>query len=228
VITASATTADGNTYIAGTWTNQAATVAVRCADGGADTSGIATNTVAGAAVTTEGASQSVTSTGACVDNATNAAATATFGPIKIDTTAPTFVYTGNAGTYAADQTVTITCTPSDNLSGVASSTCANITGPAYSFALGTNAFSATATDNAGNAMATPTRTSFTVTDNAGAIGMVIGRLFTTPGVAASLQAQARAIATSPNANAKAGKLNALSTRCTRRRARASRRRTRTS
>jgi hypothetical protein len=35
-----------------------------------------------------------------------------------------------------DQTVNITCTASDNLSGVASSSCANIVSDAYTFALG--------------------------------------------------------------------------------------------
>ncbi len=70
--------------------------------------------------------------------------------IKRDATNPTVSYTGNAGTYTIDQSVSISCTAADNLSGVASSSCANISGPAYSFALGTNTRSASATDNAGN------------------------------------------------------------------------------
>jgi hypothetical protein len=49
-----------------------------------------------------------------------------------------------------DQTVNVTCSATDAISGVASSTCKNINGPAYSFSLGVNTFSATANDNAGN------------------------------------------------------------------------------
>jgi len=56
--------------------------------------------------------------------------------------------------------VNITCSASDSLSGVASDTCANVTGPAYAFNLGANAFSATATDKAGNVGSSST--SFTV------------------------------------------------------------------
>lgn len=70
--------------------------------------------------------------------------------VKVDETAPTVTYTGDAGTYHILDTVNITCTPADNLSGVASSTCQNISGPAYNFNPGANTFSATATDNAGN------------------------------------------------------------------------------
>jgi hypothetical protein len=70
--------------------------------------------------------------------------------IKRDATNPSVSYTGNAGTYTIDQSVSILCTAADNLSGIASSTCANISGPAYAFALGTNTRSASVTDNAGN------------------------------------------------------------------------------
>jgi probable HAF family extracellular repeat protein len=69
---------------------------------------------------------------------------------RIDKTPPTVSYSGNRGTYTVDQTVSITCSASDALSQVASTTCKDITGPAYSFALGSNTSSATATDNAGN------------------------------------------------------------------------------
>lgn len=65
---------------------------------------------------------------------------------------PTVTYAGNLGTYTVDQTVDITCTAADevNGSGLASTTCADITWPAYSFGLGSHTFSATATDNFGN------------------------------------------------------------------------------
>jgi CSLREA domain-containing protein len=70
--------------------------------------------------------------------------------VKIDKTPPTVTYTGNAGTYTFDQTVNIACSAADNLSGVGSTTCADISGPASSFGPGTHTFSATATDMAGN------------------------------------------------------------------------------
>ncbi|HVX41472.1 MAG TPA: hypothetical protein VHB25_18040, partial [Gemmatimonadaceae bacterium] len=73
--------------------------------------------------------------------------------IMRDATLPTVTYAGNAGSYTVDQTVAITCTANDATnpgSGLASSTCADISGAAYTFAVGSNAFSATATDKAGN------------------------------------------------------------------------------
>jgi hypothetical protein len=73
--------------------------------------------------------------------------------IKRDATPPTVTYTGDAGAYTVDQTVTITCTAADALSGVASSTCATnaLNGvPAYTLALGAHTLTATAIDNAGN------------------------------------------------------------------------------
>src|SRR5216683_2558724 len=69
----------------------------------------------------------------------------------------TVTYTGNAGTYTVDQTVAITCTAADPHnangtpgSGLASTTCANVNAPAYTFPLGPHTLVATATDIAGN------------------------------------------------------------------------------
>lgn len=77
--------------------------------------------------------------------------------VRIDKTLPTVTYTGNAGIYTVDQTISITCTAVDPLnangttgSGLASTTCANVNAPAYSFPLGPNTLSASATDVAGN------------------------------------------------------------------------------
>ena len=70
--------------------------------------------------------------------------------IRIDITPPTVTYTGNSGSYALDAMVNITCKATDTESGVASSTCKDITGVAYSFGAGSHTYSATATDNAGN------------------------------------------------------------------------------
>jgi Tol biopolymer transport system component len=86
-----------------------------------------------------------------VSDAAHNPATAT-DTVNIDTQAPLVSYFGNQGIYTVDQVVNITCVVSDPSpsSGLASNTCTNITGPASSFAAGTNSFSATATDNAGN------------------------------------------------------------------------------
>ncbi|MCO5176696.1 MAG: Ig-like domain-containing protein [Thermomicrobiales bacterium] len=85
---------------------------------------------------------------ACRDLAGNVAAGRSV--VRIDQTPPTVTYSGNAGSYGVDDQIEITCTASDATSGIASTTCQNITGPAASFELGTHTFSATATDNAGH------------------------------------------------------------------------------
>ena len=104
--------------------------------------------------------------------------------IKIDRTNPTVTYSGNQGTYSVDATVNITCTASDAGSGIASSTCHNISGPAYSFNPGNNTFSATATDIAGNQGSGSG--SFKVQDTfSGLIGLV-NQFETKSGVAANL------------------------------------------
>jgi len=109
-------------------------------------SGVTTTGVP-ATLTTEGADQTVS--GSC-SGLTGGAMRITAGPINIDKTPPVVTYTGNQGTYTPDQMVNITCTATDDLSGVESTTCADITGLAASFAPGLNTFSATATDRAGN------------------------------------------------------------------------------
>jgi hypothetical protein len=72
--------------------------------------------------------------------------------IAYDSTSPTITYSGNAGSYAVNQTVAISCAAVDPSpgSGLASSTCADINGPAYTYGLGSHTFSASATDGAGN------------------------------------------------------------------------------
>jgi len=124
------------------WNNTDVTVQFTCIN----TRSALTNTSVPVTLTTEGADQSVTGTCTSVTGAMSMAE----GPINIDKTPPVVTYTGNLGTYTVDQTVDITCTATDNLSGVESTTCADITGPAASFPLGPNTFSATATDKAGN------------------------------------------------------------------------------
>jgi hypothetical protein len=81
--------------------------------------------------------------------------------IRIDLTKPVITFAGDR-TYTVDQIVNVSCTTTDNLSGVASDTCAAaaVNAPAYTFDLGSHPVSATATDVATN-VATAT-TGFTV------------------------------------------------------------------
>jgi hypothetical protein len=155
------------------WFNGPVTAAFDCADA---LSGVA-SCPASTVVSTDGRDQVVV--GAATDRAGNAV-TATVDGIQIDRTAPTVAYSGNAGTYTVDQAVNITCAAADGLSGIASATCRNITGPAASFKLGTNTFSATVVDKAGNA----------------ATGTVTFTVVATPGGVSSLTSQA--IQSSPN------------------------------
>jgi hypothetical protein len=70
--------------------------------------------------------------------------------VKRDATNPTIGYSGNAAVYALDQNIAISCSYGDAMSGVATQTCANIHGVAYTFGLGAHSYSASVTDNAGN------------------------------------------------------------------------------
>jgi len=125
----------------------------------------------------------------------------------VDETAPIVTFAGNAGAYAVDQTVLITCSASDGLSGIASTTCADISGPAASFGLGTISHSASATDRAGNVGTGSV--SFTVTVSCDAVKRLVGRWVSNAGIASSLGAKVDAICAAPNANAKSGKLGAF-------------------
>ena len=125
-----------------------------------------------------------------------------------DTTPPAITFSGNAGSYTVDQTVIISCSTTDSQSGVASSTCANVNAPAYTFALGANQLSATATDNAGN-IGTGS-TSFTVTVSAASLDNLAAQLVSDASILHAVQAHIDSIVSAPNANAKAGKLNSFS------------------
>src|SRR5579872_6442413 len=63
----------------------------------------------------------------CQDLAGNSASDSV--TVNVDKTAPVVSYSGNAGTYSLTQSVSITCSASDALSGVVSNTCANVSGP---------------------------------------------------------------------------------------------------
>ena len=70
--------------------------------------------------------------------------------IKRDATKPAVAFSGNAGTYSVLDDVAIDCTATDALSGIASSTCPDANGPAWSFGAGSHTLSASAADKAGN------------------------------------------------------------------------------
>jgi hypothetical protein len=136
------------------WNNTDVTVSFTCADNGSVPSGIATNTVTGATVSSEGANQSVINSGACVDVAGNNAIAATVGGINIDKTAPAIsgdldrdpAATGWFNIATGAPKAQFTC--SDPLSGIADGPCPYETAP-----LGEGAaqfVSRTVTDKAGN------------------------------------------------------------------------------
>lgn len=121
------------------------------------------------------------------DNAGNQAQAS--DTVKIDTTPPVVSYTGNAGTYSVADSVSITCSASDPSpgSGVANSTCQDISGSAYTFALGTNSYSASATDNAGNVG--NGSAAFTVTVDPNSLSTLTQRWVTDPNTASALCAK---------------------------------------
>jgi hypothetical protein len=104
--------------------------------------------------------------------------------VRRDATRPVVAYAGNAGSYTVDQTVAIICSAADNLSGVASTTCAPIAGDASNFLVGINTYSATATDNAGNIGSGST--TFTVNVTSGGLCNLLDRWVSNSGVANSL------------------------------------------
>lgn len=143
-------------------------------------------------------------------SATSAGGTASASvTVKRDATAPTIAFTGNAGTYAVDQNVSISCGATDNLSGISSSTCPGATGAAYTFALGGNTLNASAKDNAGNTSAASA--TFTVKVTEASLCTLTQRFVTKAGIGTSLCAKLSAAAASGAAgdmNARAGQLNA--------------------
>jgi hypothetical protein len=124
------------------WNNTKVTVSFTCSDSG---SGVDTaySSLADQVLTASG-----TATGSCTDNAGNTAL-ATY-TAKIDTVDPTIAFTGNNGSYGILDTVAITCTATDGLSGIDSSTCPQANGAAWSFGPGAHILAAQATDKAGN------------------------------------------------------------------------------
>jgi hypothetical protein len=159
------------------WWNTAVTIHFICSD---DLPGVLCPS--DVTLTGDGADQVVTRT--ATDAAGNTA-TATVSNIDIDRTAPTITFTG-ATAYTPDQTVSITCTAADALSGIDPARpylCQSATGPAYLF-LGNNTLNASVWDRAGN-NATASL-AFTVGVTSDSICKLIERTVNKDGVAKSL------------------------------------------
>src|SRR5262249_27831900 len=108
------------------WNNTNVTVSFSCADTGSVQSGLATNTVAGQTLSAEGAGQSVTNTGSCVDKAGNVADLVTISGINIDKTPPVITVSANPTTLWPPNgnmlPVTVSGTITDTVSGVQAGT----------------------------------------------------------------------------------------------------------
>ncbi|HKJ91830.1 MAG TPA: VWA domain-containing protein, partial [Longimicrobiales bacterium] len=141
-------------------------------------------------------------------SATSAGGTDTVAvTIMRDATPPTVAYAGNVGTYHIIDPVDITCSASDATSGLASSTCADLTGTGLDFGPGDHTFTATATDNAGNTASAST--TFTVIVTADDLEALVNQWVTKPGVANALIAKLETAKNAHNENALDGALQAF-------------------
>jgi hypothetical protein len=144
--------------------------------------------------------------------ATNAAPILNSGPvsetINVDSRKPVVEYTGG-GAYTVDETVSVDCAASDPIpgSGLASDTCEDVSGPAYTFALGEHSLSATATDVAGNVGSGST--SFTIVVTFPSLANLVARFSSNDDVASGLNDKLAAAASATNAKARGNQLNAF-------------------
>jgi hypothetical protein len=106
------------------WNNTDVVVGFSCDDVGPVRSGISVDTVAGATLSSEGANQSVTNSGECLDEADNAADSSTIDGVSIDKSRPTISFVSrlpvaNAfGWNHESVAVTWSCADQVGLSGV--------------------------------------------------------------------------------------------------------------
>jgi copper(I)-binding protein len=148
------------------WNNTDVTVSFSCADTGAVQSGIATNTVAGKTVITEGKDQSVTNTGVCIDAAGNTADPVTISNINIDKTPPVVTITlPGTSEYVLNQSITATWSATDALSGVVSPVSGSVSIDTSSVGTKTITLPAgTAMDKAGNSSLKVTKSYSVIAD----------------------------------------------------------------
>lgn len=109
--------------------------------------------------------------------------------VKRDATPPVVAFTGNAGTYSADQQVSIACSATDATSGIAASSCPGAAGAAYLYGAGTHTLAASASDKAGNS--TSTSAQFTVQVTTTAVTVLVNQWVNQKGVANAMAAQLR-------------------------------------
>ena len=129
--------------------------------------------------------------------------------VKHDSVKPLVTYTGNAGAYTVDGTVSIHCAATDPApgSGVASDTCADLNVPAYTLALGSHTLSATAEDVAGNVGSGST--TFTVGVTYASLQALVAQFSTDPDVTSGLNDKLTAASKAKTAQARAGQLQAF-------------------
>lgn len=137
-------------------------------------------------ITTDTAGQTFACEASSAGGSASAAVT-----VKRDATPPTVTYSGQQAAYSLDQFVNIGCTASDAMSGLTSTTCANVSGPAYRFAFEANTFSAAAVDVAGNSASASVAFSVDVT-YAGVCGL-INRFVGNKGIANALCSKLAAV-----------------------------------
>jgi hypothetical protein len=103
--------------------------------------------------------------------------------LKRDATPPVIAFSGST-TYTLDQAVSVTCSASDALSGIATSSCPGASGEAYTFAGAPSVLTATATDIAGNSTTRSATINVLVTRNG--LCALVTRWVSSSGVANSL------------------------------------------
>lgn len=135
------------------WFNSDASANFSCIDPGDEASSVVSHSVASPTLTSEGANQSLTNTGTCIDEAGNEALSKTLTGINIDKTAPALVLTTPVedAHYAVNSTVLADWSIADPLSGVAEQFASAASGSAILTSnVGAMQFSLSATDKAGN------------------------------------------------------------------------------
>jgi len=128
--------------------------------------------------------------------------------IKRDATRPVVTYTGGRS-YTVDETVAVHCSASDPSpgSGIASDTCADASGPAYTFALGDHTLNATAEDIAGNTGSGTT--TFTIVVTFPSLENLVTRFSTDPKVAKGLNDKLAAAANAKTPSVRGKQLDAF-------------------
>jgi hypothetical protein len=166
----------------------------------------------GGAVTLDGCADTAfadgVTTAACT--ATNAAGSSAPSSVTVsrDATEPIVTFTG-ARAYRIDETVAVLCSASDPTpgSGLASDTCEDVTGPAWSFTLGGHTVSADASDVAGNHSTATAHFSIGVTF--ASLESVVDELSASPDVADGLNDKLAAAAKAKSATTRGNQLRAF-------------------